>query len=106
MWVFLVVRVPHLLTPAYYLDGVYSVSKEVKSVIKTLSSKGPRANLEKFTSFRTRCKSLLSPLPVLRLTFAQTTVVRYHYPDRSSHFCANRRLDRQAKPTVVVQQDH
>ena len=81
-------------------------TESVRSVIDTLEIQNLRDGLEKFTSFRTRCKSLLSPLPVLRLTFAQTTVVRYHYPDRSSHFCANRRLDRQAKPTVVVQQDH
>ena len=38
---------------------------KVKSVIATLSVDGPKANLEKFTSFRTRCKhfsvNLLSP---------------------------------------------
>lgn len=34
--------------------ATYNTSKQITSVIKTLSSKGPRANLEKFTSFRTR----------------------------------------------------
>jgi hypothetical protein len=31
---------------------------KVKGVISTLSVDGPKANLEKFTSFRTRCKYL------------------------------------------------
>lgn len=33
-----------------------NATAQVKSVIKKLSTKGPRENLEKFTSFRTRCK--------------------------------------------------
>jgi len=32
----------------------YDASKHITSVIKTLSTKGPRANLKEFTSFRTR----------------------------------------------------
>jgi len=35
---------------------------KVKSVIATLSVDGPKANLEKFTSFRTRCKFLSGDL--------------------------------------------
>ncbi|KAF8326535.1 uncharacterized protein EI90DRAFT_3228136 [Cantharellus anzutake] len=34
--------------------ATYNASKRIKSTIKLLSTKGPRANLRKFTSFRTR----------------------------------------------------
>jgi len=34
--------------------GIYNVGKHVKSVIKTLSTEGPKKNLKKFTSFFTR----------------------------------------------------
>jgi len=36
--------------------GPLTHQDKVKSVIRTLSVDGPKANLKKFTSYRTRCK--------------------------------------------------
>jgi len=47
---------PHDCNLMYQIsDGIYNVGKQVKSVIKTLSTEGPKKNLKKFTSFFTRC---------------------------------------------------
>lgn len=40
----------------WIIDGPLNSSALVKPVLKTLSTLGPRKHLEKFTSFRTRCK--------------------------------------------------
>jgi hypothetical protein len=47
---------------AYLFAASYpplSAHEQVTKVIKTLSTEGPRANLEKFSSFRTRCRSYI-----------------------------------------------
>jgi hypothetical protein len=42
--------------------GSPNATELVKPVLKTLSTGGPKANLEKFTSFRTRCTYNMSIL--------------------------------------------
>lgn len=47
---------------AYLFAASYpplNAHEQVTKVIKTLSTEGPRANLEKFSSFRTRCRSCI-----------------------------------------------
>jgi leucyl aminopeptidase len=36
-----------------------SAHEQVTKVIKTLSTEGPKANLQKFSSYRTRCRSFV-----------------------------------------------
>ncbi|KAG1764805.1 hypothetical protein EDD22DRAFT_881994 [Suillus occidentalis] len=55
-----------------------SAHEQVTKVIKTLSTEGPRANLEKFSSFRTRCKEsqqwLLSKINEITADFASPSL--------------------------------
>lgn len=95
-------------SPAITVDfGPLTHQNKVKSVISTLSVDGPKTNLAKFTSFRTRCKHFspcpIPPYPHLGIQDYRSDVSPRNGTSPDSFVISI--ADRKGKPTLVTEQD-